>query len=218
MISSIIKFVELLILNYGPWAVFWGGIVEQIIAPLPASIIVLTTSIITLKGVNLSIDSLTTLLFNIVIPASLGITMGSLFFYITAYKIGEPFIERSSKYLGFDMEDVAKVENRFKKSDYGNLSIFLARCIPIIPSAGVNIFCGLIKYKFRNYVLITFLGTMVQVFFWGVLGWFSGNIYMLWKRQLSFLDNLATLIIIIILIYLIIRNKKQKKNKNMHRK
>ncbi len=210
MLNSIINNIEVFFNTYGAWAVFLGGIIEQIIVPLPASLIVLTSSVVTLKGVDLSVPSLGVLIFNIVIPASLGITIGSLVFYIIAYKAGIPFIERIGRYMGFGVEDVQEVENKFKESRYEHLFIFIARCLPIIPSVAVNIFCGLIKYNPRDYVIITFLGTTVQIFFWGLLGWFSGNIYLLVKAQISFIDNLVTVIIVLVILYFILKKNRAK--------
>ncbi len=210
MLNSIINNIEVFFNTYGAWAVFFGGVIEQIIVPLPASLIVLTSSVITLKGVDLSVTSLGVLIFNIVIPASIGITIGSLVFYIIAYKAGIPVIEKIGRYMGFGAEDVQEVENKFKESRYEHLFIFVARCLPIIPSVAVNIFCGLIKYNFRNYIVITFLGTSVQIFFWGLLGWFSGNIYLLVKSQISFIDNLVTVIIVLIILYFILKKNREK--------
>ncbi len=210
MLNSIINNIEVFFNTYGAWAVFFGGVIEQIIVPLPASLIVLTSSVITLKGVDLSVTSLGVLIFNIVIPASIGITIGSLVFYIMAYKAGIPVIEKIGRYMGFGAEDVQEVENKFKESRYEHLFIFVARCLPIIPSVAVNIFCGLIKYNFRNYIVITFLGTSVQIFFWGLLGWFSGNIYLLVKSQISFIDNLVTVMIVMIILYFILKKNREK--------
>ncbi|MBU4534943.1 MAG: VTT domain-containing protein [Euryarchaeota archaeon] len=210
MLNYIINNIEVFFNTYGAWAVFLGGVIEQIIVPLPASLIVLTSSVITLKGVDLSVSSLGVLISNSVIPASLGITIGSLVFYIIAYKAGIPFIERIGPYMGFGAEDVQEVENKFKESRYEHLFIFMARCLPIIPSVSVNIFCGLIKYNPRDYVIITFLGTTVQIFFWGLLGWFSGNIYLLVKAQISFIDNLVTAIIVLVILYFILKKNRAK--------
>ncbi|GAB6055618.1 DedA family protein [Methanobacterium movens] len=210
MLNSIINNIEVFFNTYGAWAVFFGGVIEQIIVPLPASLIVLTSSVITLKGVDLSVTSLGVLIFNIVIPASIGITIGSLVFYIIAYKAGIPVIEKIGRYMGFGAEDVQEVEIKFKESRYEHLFIFVARCLPIIPSVAVNIFCGLIKYNFRNYIVITFLGTSVQIFFWGLLGWFSGNIYLLVKSQISFIDNLVTVMIVLIILYFILKKNREK--------
>jgi membrane protein DedA with SNARE-associated domain len=211
VLSSIITSLESFIINNGAWAVFWGCILEQIIVPIPASLIVITTSIITLQGVPLSLNSLGTLLIKIAIPASLGTTIGSLFYYYLAYKLEKPFIERTGKYLGVSMEDVVDIEKRFKESRFEDLSIFLARCIPLIPSIAINLFCGLIRYDLKKYLLTTFFGSLVQISAWGLLAWGFGNIYLTLEGQLSMLGNIVTLIIIILVLYYIIKKRREKK-------
>jgi membrane protein DedA with SNARE-associated domain len=211
----ILTSLESLIINNGAWAVFWGCILEQIIVPIPASLIVVTTTILTLKGVPLSLDSLGTLLVKIVIPASLGTTIGSLFYYYLTYKLEKPFIERTGKYLGVTIEDVVNIEKRFKESRFDDLSIFLARCVPIIPSIAINLFCGLIRYDLKKYLLITFFGSLVQICGWGLLAWVFGNIYLTLEGYLSMLDNIIALIIIVLVLYYIIK-KRRDKNRNIY--
>ena len=46
----------------------------------------------------------------IVLPAALGVTVGSLFVYAIAYFAGKPFLERWGKYLGISWEDLEKTE------------------------------------------------------------------------------------------------------------
>lgn len=211
MLNSILSGLESFIINNGAWAVFLGCILEQIIVPIPASIIVITTSIITLQGVSLSFNSLGILLIKIVIPASLGTTVGSLFYYYLAYKLEKPFIKRTGKYLGVSLEDVNGIEKKFKESRFDDVSIFLARCVPIIPSIAINLFCGLIKYDLKKYILTTFFGSVVQIFGWGILAWFFGNIYLELEGQLSMLGNIVTLIIIFLVVYYVIKKRREKK-------
>lgn len=211
MLSSLLASLESFIISNGTWAVFLGCILEQIIVPIPASLIVISTSILTLKGVPISPNSLGILLIKIAIPASLGTTIGSLFYYYLAYKLEKPFIERTGKYLGVSMEDVAGVEKRFKDSRFDDLSIFLARCVPIIPSIAINLFCGLIRYDLKKYLLTTFFGSLVQIFAWGLLAWLFGNIYRSLEGEISMLGNIVTLVIIVLVLYYLIKKRREKK-------
>ncbi|MBM4240651.1 MAG: membrane-associated protein [Euryarchaeota archaeon] len=210
MLSNITGTVEAFFISNGSWAVFFGCIIEQIIVPIPASLIVLSSTFIIMKGAEFSLATLCTLFIKIVIPASLGITLGSLVYYILAYKLGTPFIERSGKYLGISVKDVENVEKQFKESHYDDIFIFLARCIPIIPSVAVNLFCGLIKYDLKKYLITTFTGSVVQIFAWGMLAWFSGNIYLALEDKISFLGNIVALIIVASVLYYIVQKKRKR--------
>jgi len=198
-------------MNYGALGVFFGSILEQIIAPIPSSIVVLGSSFFIMKGNPLYLESFIRLFLNVVFPAALGITVGSLVYYYLSYKIGTPFIERWGKYLGVSVEDVQKVEERVNESRYNNLFLFAARCIPIIPSIAINLFCGLIRYPLKKYLVITFFGAMIQATILGIVGWQLGNAYLTYVDSLSTLTDIITVIIIIGIIYYVFKKRREKK-------
>lgn len=212
MLSTITSSLESFIVTNVSWAVFLGCILEQIIVPIPASLIVLSSTFLLMQGASFTLVSLGTLIFKIVIPASLGMTLGSLVYYALAYKLGKPFIERTSRFLGVSIEDVENVEKQFKGNRYDDIFMFLARCFPVIPSIAINLFCGLIRYDIKKYLITTFSGSAVQILGWGLVAWFSGNIYQALESQISFLGNIVMVIIIIAVAGFII-NKRRQKNK-----
>jgi len=208
---SLISFIEWFFMNYGALGVFFGSIFEQIIAPIPSSIVVLGSSFFIMKGDPLSLESLIKLFLNVTLPAALGITTGSLVYYALSYKIGIPFIERSGKYLGVSVGDIQNVEKKVRESKYDNLFLFAARCIPIIPSIAINLFCGLIKYPLKKYLLITFFGAMIQATILGIAGWQLGNAYLTYVNSLSTLTDIISVIIVLGIIFYIIKKRREKK-------
>ena len=214
MFGEIINITESFIISNVSWTVFLGCILEQIIVPIPASLIVLSSTFLLLKGTSFTLPALGTLLVKIVIPASLGITLGSFVYYTLAYKLGTPFIERTSRYLGVSVNDVVEVEKKFKDSRYDDIFMFLARCFPVIPSIAINLFCGLIKYDPKKYDITTFFGSAVPIFGWGMLAWFSGNIYLILEDKIANISNIVMGIIIIGVIYFIIMKRRGKNRKD----
>lgn len=211
MLTSILTGLEGFIVSYGPWAVFGGSILEQVVTPIPSSVVVLGASFFLMKGVALSAGSLQTMFFNISIPAALGVTLGSLLYYGISYKIGIPFVERAGKYLGVSVEDLEGVEKRVKESRYENLFLFTARCVPVIPSIAISLFCGLIRYNPRNYVLITFFGAMVQASILGIIGWQFGNFYLTLSEGLSFIDNIILVVLVLVVLIFVLKKRSEKK-------
>ncbi|WP_287382225.1 DedA family protein [Methanobacterium sp.] len=210
MLTSILTGLEGFIVSYGPWAVFGGSILEQVVTPIPSSVVVLGASFFLMKGVALSAGSLQTMFFNISIPAALGVTLGSLLYYGISYKIGIPFVERAGKYLGVSVEDLEGVEKRVKESRYENLFLFTARCVPVIPSIAISLFCGLIRYNPRNYVLITFFGAMVQASILGIIGWQFGNFYLTLSEGLSFIDNIILVVLVLVVVIFVLKKRSEK--------
>jgi membrane protein DedA with SNARE-associated domain len=205
--SSILGFTESFIVANASWTVFLGCILEQIVVPIPASLIVLSTTFLVMQGASFSPESVGTLIVKIVIPASLGITLGSLFYYYLSYKLGKPFIKRTSRFLGVSVEDVEDVEEKFKENRYDDIFMFIARCIPLIPSIAINLFCGIVRYDLKKYLITTFFGSAVQIFGWGMVAWLFGNIYQTLEASISFLGNIVLIIIILAVIGYIIYKK-----------
>lgn len=210
MFSSTLSSLEGFILSHGALAVFTGSILEQVVTPIPSSLVVLGSSFIIMKGTVLSVGSLEMMFLNITIPSALGVTLGSLLYYGICYKIGTPFVERAGKYMGVSVDDLENVEKRVKESRYENLFLFAARCIPVIPSIAISLFCGMIRYNPRNYVLITFSGALVQASMLGIIGWQFGNFYLTLSESLSFIDNIILIIILLAVILLIFKKKRKK--------
>ncbi|MGF7117033.1 DedA family protein [Methanobacterium oryzae] len=207
---SVITILEQFFMNNGALGVFLGSILEQIIAPIPSSVVVLGSSFFIMKGDIFSLGAMKTLFLNVAIPAATGVTLGSLVYYGLSYNIGTPFIERAGKYLGVSVDDVEGVEKRVKESNYENLFLFFARCLPIIPSIAISLFCGLIKYPLRNYLIITFFGALVQATILAVVGWQVGNVYITLADQISFLNDIIAIIIVLGIIFYIIKKKREK--------
>lgn len=202
--------LEQFFMNNGALGVFLGSILEQIIAPIPSSIVVLGGSFFIMKGNILSLEAINTLFLNVVLPAATGITLGSLLYYGLSYKIGTPFIERAGKYLGVSVKDIEGVEKRVKRSRYDYLFLFFARCLPIIPSIAISLFCGIIKYPLRNYLIITFFGALIQATILGIVGWQVGNVYITLADSISFLNDIIAIIIVLGIIIYIIKKKMEK--------
>jgi membrane protein DedA with SNARE-associated domain len=211
MLSTITSSLESFIVTNVSWAVFLGCILEQIIVPIPASLIVLTSTFLVMQGASFTLVSLGTLIFKIVIPASLGMTLGSLVYYVLAYKLGKPFIQKTSRFLGVSVEDVENVEKQFKGNRYDDIFIFLARCFPVIPSIAINLFCGLIRYDIKKYLITTFSGSAVQILGWGLVAWLFGSLYQVLENSISFLGNIVLVIIVLAVVVFLIMNKRRHK-------
>jgi len=109
------------------------------------------------------------------------------------------------------LEDMEGVEKRVKESRYENLFLFTARCVPVIPSIAISLFCGLIRYNPRNYVLITFFGAMVQASILGIIGWQFGNFYLTISERLSFIDNIILVVLVLVVVIFVLKKRSEKK-------
>lgn len=210
MFEELILYLESILLAYGPLGVFLGSIIEEIIAPIPSTLVIMGTSFIILKGAVISLETVYSLFINVVLPASVGVTLGSLFIYGLAYYLGKELIDRWGKYLGVSWENIEKAQDKFEESSSDEIILFVVRALPVVPSVAVNVFSGFLRYNLKKFVIITFLGTLVRAFILGFLGWQFGSFYQTIATEISYLEEISVAVIVIGLIIYFLWGKYKK--------
>jgi len=150
LFEEIILYLESVLLAYGPLGVFLGSIIEEIIAPIPSTLVIMGTSFIILQGAAISPETIFSLFINVVLPASVGVTIGSLLIYTLAYYLGKELIDRLGKYLGVSWENIDKAQSKFEESRSDEVILFTVRALPVVPSIAINVFCGFVRYDLKN--------------------------------------------------------------------
>lgn len=211
MFEEIILYLESVLLAYGSLGVFLGSIVEEIIAPIPSTLVIMGTSFIILKGTVISPETVFSLFVNVVLPASVGVTIGSLLIYTLAYYLGKELIDRLGKYLGVSWENIEKAQSKFEESRSDEVVLFIVRALPVVPSIAINVFCGFVRYDLRKFVVITFLGTLIRAFILGFLGWQFGSLYQTISTEISYLEEISVVVIVLSIIIYFLYEKYKKK-------
>lgn len=209
MLENITSLLQNFFVDYGAIGVFIGSIIEEIIAPIPSTIIILGSSFFILEGQPIAINSIIHLLLNVAIPAGLGMTIGSLVIYGLCYYIGKPFITKWGKYLAINWKDIEKTNEKFQEQTRDELVLYGVRAIPVIPSVAISAFCGVIRYDLKKYILITFLGGLTRATMLGFIGWQFGNVYQEIGDQISFLEEIIVIAIVIGIIGYVLYNKRK---------
>lgn len=199
MVSEITQWIMELMRGHGQLAVFIGVMIEQIIVPIPSPLIILGAGAILISP-HLSIsNALLQILWIIILPGSLGETLGSYIGYTISYYGGKALVVRFQRFLDVDWDGIANLQRRF----HGRkevLSLFLFRAIPVFPISLVSVFAGLVRIPFRLFTLSTFLGAIFRCLFLGFAGWWIGATY---ERIATRLDSAETIISILMLIGMI---------------
>lgn len=202
-----------MLLAYGPLGVFLGSIIEEIIAPIPSTLVIMGTSFIILQGAAISPETIFSLFINVVLPASVGVTIGSLLIYTLAYYLGKELIDRLGKYLGVSWENIEKAQSKFEESRSDEVVLFILRALPVVPSIAINVFCGFVRYDLKKFVVITFLGTLVRAFILGFLGWQFRSLYQTISTEISYLEEISVVVIVLsIIIYFLYEKYKKRDN------
>lgn len=211
MFEGLLVSLEQIMALYGAWGILIGSILEEIVAPIPSTLVVMGSSFLIMKGSEISLRAFGTLFLNVVIPAAVGVTMGSLFLYSITYYAGKPVIERWGKYFGLSWSKVEEIEKRFEDSRSDELILFILRALPVVPSVIINAFCGVIRYEIKRYLSITFFGTIVRTIILGFIGWQFGNLYQDAAQKISYLEE-GVLVVIFIGFMVFIIHKMRNKN------
>lgn len=124
-------------------------------------VVILIGPVAFLKG-SLTLSLVLEILFFVAVPFALGTALGSLLIYALAYWGGKPAINRYSKYLRFNWEDVERMERRFEGKWYDEVIFTTIRAIPFTPTLPLNIAAGLLRMNILSYLCLTVLGMVIR--------------------------------------------------------
>jgi membrane protein DedA with SNARE-associated domain len=178
----------------GSLSVFIGGIIEEIVVPIPSPLVSMAGGAFLVEKGEVAIISL---IKKVVLPFSLGATLGSSFVYLLAFFGGRFLIDRVQRYLGFDWQMVEKTRKRFIKGYRDELAIFLLRAVPVVPVSLISGVCGAVRLDWKEFSLFTFFGLLVRSFILGFLGWQLGIAYEPVAHGIDKVENLIFLLIVL---------------------
>lgn len=177
MFSKITDFVVENIRIYGYPFVFFGSLLEELIAPIPSAVVLLMTgAIVMFKYNSFDANFFLELLF-LSFVASIGATLGALFWYFAAYFGGKWIVDKTAWLTGIRWNRIEEFQNKFNKNYRDEIYLFLIRVFPIVPSILIALTSGAIRYNFLRFLVIFFLGGTIRNAVYIFIGWyFKDNI------------------------------------------
>lgn len=177
MIEQGILHIQSIIELYGAWGVFIATMIEEIIAPIPSSLVPLAAGFFLLPAdATFALVGVETALL-IALPVAIGVGLASTVIYWLAYYGGKPAIERTRKLTGVAWEDVERIERTMTKGKRDEVTLFALRLLPVIPGFALSAFCGAVRYRFSTFLIITLLGSGLRAFALSLAGWQAGELY-----------------------------------------
>jgi alkaline phosphatase len=173
LISSITPFVE----QYGAIGIFFLSIIEEIAIPIPSSLPFLAAGFFMLPATSPFGTVIIDAILTIAIPGAFGLAVGSLFGYLVAFYGGEIAIKKWGRYVGVSWQSVERFQDKLSKGGTDEFLIFMLRAIPFFPNMAISVGCGLIHYRFRQYILITLIGGFFRALLMALFGWYIGAAY-----------------------------------------
>ncbi|MEX0672646.1 MAG: VTT domain-containing protein [Candidatus Paceibacterota bacterium] len=196
MIETLITFIEETLIPLGGVGLFLASIIEEVVVPIPAAVVQLGAGYFLLPN-EVTTDFAVTMIFSIIVPIALGVSIGSLAIYYLGYFTGKPLLERWGKYAGLSWRGVERRHDKFKSTQADATVLFFLRIAPLVPSAVISLSCGVIRMKLWKYLLYTFLGTMIRVAFLAMIGSQVGVFY---RQYWTIIDRFEYVILMAVLV------------------
>lgn len=210
MIQAFITYIETALLPLGAWGVFLATLLEQIIAPIPSAFVQLGGGFFLVDTDNF-VEALGTILLVVSLPSALAVAIGSVFMYYVAYFIGKQFITRWGAFVGVSWSDIEKLQLKFKNSRKDDVLLLVLRALPAMPSVAVDVFCGVVRYNIKKYIILTFIGTFIRATAFGLIGWKVGNVYVRYAEQIEQIERYVFIgAVVVIGVFIVVRIKKRK--------
>lgn len=172
-----INFIFEIIKTHGWFSVVLGGLIEQIVVPIPSPIIPMAAGFLFVsKDIYGFFPIFTNVFLKAALPFAIGSTIGSTFIYLISYFGGKFLIEKFSKLIDIKWEEVEAIKKKYFHGNFRDkVVIFLSRAIPVVPSALFSAVCGAIRFKPFDYYLFTAIGLLVRGLILGFVGYKSGE-------------------------------------------
>jgi len=181
--------------TYRSLGVFLGGFVEAIIVPIPSPLITMSAGFLLVTEQTFS-QAILPLLTKIALPYALGATLGNIAVYWPTYWAGKFFVDKFAKLLDASWEDVQLVKAKFDEGTWDEKMIVLFRAIPLLPVSLITIVGGAIRFEWKKFFLLSFIGLVPRGLLLAILGWWAKDTYL---GLASGLDRIETIISVVIL-------------------
>jgi len=190
-------------------SLFFVAVIEEIIAPIPAPFLFFYAGSI----VHEQNGPLLYLLWIAAFGAA-GKTLGTWLYYYLANKTESVVVTKYGKFLGVTHKQVTELKNMFTGTSWKDaVLLFALRAIPIVPTLHVSIFCGIVEFKLRQFLIITYFGFLIRVFFFLYIGYQGKATYDSFTKGYGNIEGIVGTLMMVLLIgflYMYFSKKRKK--------
>ena len=171
MFASIVSWLEGIAQSVPlPVFVMVGGVVEEIIAPIPSPLVSTSAGgILQAQGFGIPY-----LLF-ICLLATITKTLSAYIFYVIGDKLEDLAVPRFGKYIGVSHAELEYFGKKFTGTRKDDLILTVIRAIPVMPSTPVSLLCGILKVNVLTFFVATFVGFYIRNLCFMLLGYTGLN-------------------------------------------
>lgn len=210
MVDALIIALHDIALLAGFWGIVLFAFAQEVFPPIPSTVFAITLGFGLYAGAPFSLGTLSSMIVSVGIPLALGLTAGAVLIYYIFYWGGRPLLERYGRYIGVSWNDVETLNKRFHGTRWDELTLFIVRAFPLMPSVLVNIFAGIMRWPIKSFVVLTFVATVVRGFLGAFIGWQAGSAFMRYAQVLESVSTWVGIAIIVAVVGFVLyrlRNK-----------
>jgi membrane protein DedA with SNARE-associated domain len=186
------------ILDWIAWGGYFGIFLlmalENVVPPVPSEVIM------GLGGMAVARDQMA--LIPLIGWGTLGTTVGNMFWYEIGRRMGverfRPFVERHSRWLTMDWDDVARLDHFFHR--HGHWVIFFFRFMPTFRTV-ISLPAGMAKMPLWKFLLFTFVGSAIWNTMLAAAGLFLGSRFQELDRYVGPVAIATTVLIVGAYVY-----------------
>lgn len=212
MIQDYLELMRHFIATYGLVAIFVLGFAEEIIIFIPSSIIFIATGFLLINPQAAILYAIVSSIFMVGIPGALGVTFGSFLFYWLVYWGGKPLVVKWGRYIHLNWGHIETLNKKFASGYIDEITLLFLRALPILPVSTITIFCGLIRLKWREFLFITFTGTLLRVSGLSLFGWYLGKEYEKYAWQIAAFEKYFIVALAALLVFGLLYFYRRQKN------
>lgn len=192
--TKILDAILALVKHNGNMAMFLGGLIEQIIVPIPSPIITMAGGAFLIEAGLPIFETIWQIFTRVSLPYTAGAVIGTSLVYFIAYFGGKPILDNFGKYIGLSWKLIEKVKEDFQKSIKDELFILIACSIPVVPVSLVTGFCGGFKIKPVKFYPMLTLALLFRATLLGYIGFQMGETFTSLAHGLDKIESLLTII------------------------
>jgi membrane protein DedA with SNARE-associated domain len=180
--------------THGPLSMFIGGIVEQIIVPIPSPIITMSGGVFLVSKQGNFFNIFWQIITRVSLPYSIGAVIGTGLVFFIAYFGGRPLLDKFGKYIGISWKLIEKVRADFQKTIADELFILIAVIIPVVPVSLISAFSGGFRFKPAKFFPIMFLALIIRAIILGFIGFNLGEAFTGLAHGMDELESILTVV------------------------
>lgn len=193
---------------------FFGSIIEEIVAPIPSPLVMTTVGSIAF----VQHKPLVFLLLMALI-ATVGKTIGCLFFYFVSDKVEDIIIPRFGKFIGVTHKDIEGIGKHFNGTWKDDVILIILRAIPVMPSTPISLACGFIKLDIKTFIRSTMIGAYIRSLTFLYLGYAGmSTITSGIESTKSIIEIIVAILIVIFFAFIYIKRGKGNLLENLRKK